>query len=69
METWYKIRCGCGAVNWICGGDPRDITGYDVDVYQCWKCNKCNMVDDECDEKMTKKQMEAIADDGLKEPS
>lgn len=41
IETWQRINCpACKAVNWICQGDLGDMTYFNSDELQCWKCKK-----------------------------
>lgn len=68
MEIWYKVFCMCGATNWVSGGDPKDMSDVDVEVYRCWECSTCNMMDYDFDDSLTEDQMENVAVDGLKKP-
>ncbi len=39
-ETWYKEFCPkCDTYNWICDGDPTDLSGMDVEGLKCRKCS------------------------------
>ena len=41
MTSWLELDCpNCDAVNWVDNGDPQDMTGFDSEGYQCWKCKK-----------------------------
>jgi predicted nucleic-acid-binding Zn-ribbon protein len=48
MTIWYEINCSeCGAVNWLSGGDPEDLTGADIDGLRCYKCGFSEVFDHE----------------------
>lgn len=39
MNQWLEITCPhCHVNNWIDNGDPTDMTGFDVEGFQCWHC-------------------------------
>jgi len=41
MFSWLEISCpNCNATNWLENGDPQDMTGFDSEGYECWKCGK-----------------------------
>lgn len=49
-EVWYADNCSnCGARNWVCGGDPQNVTGYGPDGVRCWKCGHCWSLHDDAD--------------------
>ena len=38
-EQWYKDQCpNCKATNWVCNGNPEDLTGIDIDAVKCREC-------------------------------
>ena len=37
-ETWYKIWCKCGTINWLCDGEISDLTQPDIEGFICHKC-------------------------------
>lgn len=39
VNMWYEVRCPkCGTDNMVYYGDPNDVTGYDPDAVECYKC-------------------------------
>jgi transcription elongation factor Elf1 len=36
---WYESNCPeCGKQNWVCDGDPSDLSGMDIEGLKCWNC-------------------------------
>ena len=47
-EQWAKEYCPhCQAANWLCLGDPSDMTIPDIEVCRCWSCEKRFFLDEE----------------------
>lgn len=47
-EVWFKIWCPkCEKPNWVCDGDPTDLTGVDIEAIKCWKCSHSWWLDDD----------------------
>ena len=47
IEVWFKTWCPeCKVVNWVCDGDPSDLTGVDIDAIKCWKCSQSWWLDE-----------------------
>lgn len=47
-ESWYKEYCPkCDTVNWVCNGDESDLSGVDIDGYQCRKCGHIESLGEE----------------------
>lgn len=45
---WYEITCPeCGTSNMLYYGDPNDLTGYEPEVLECYKCGMCSEVIDD----------------------
>ncbi len=45
MEAWYKLKCpNCNDYNWIYGGDPEDITCFDIEAFRCWSCEQKSLM-------------------------
>lgn len=39
IEQWFHGWCPtCKTENWICNGDPNDVTVSDIDGIKCWNC-------------------------------
>ncbi len=39
IQTWYELECpNCESRNFLCLGDTTDLTGFDPDSCECWKC-------------------------------
>ena len=39
MLSWLELTCpNCHTTNWVDNGDPADMTGFDDEGYECWKC-------------------------------
>ena len=48
MFNWLELFCpNCDTTNWVDNGDPTDVTGFDTEGYQCWKCKKEFTLDNE----------------------
>lgn len=46
MTIWLELNCGkCSTINWLCAGDPQDISGVDPEGFICWSCKSHNIID------------------------
>ncbi len=71
IETWFKAWCPkCKAANWVCDGDPSDVTGVDIEAIKCWKCNHSWWLDEDFVVDMHGKDAtpEDYAEDGTENP-
>lgn len=39
--NYVQVECPeCSKQNWVCGGDPDDVSGEDPYIIKCWDCLK-----------------------------
>lgn len=51
VEMWMSDHCPkCRSRNFVCNGDPSDMTVMDVTGIQCWGCGHQWSLDEDSDE-------------------
>lgn len=46
MENWIKTVCPkCKRNNWVCSGDPEDLTIQDPEIIICHNCDHKFLID------------------------
>lgn len=47
-DQWHRAACPeCEAVNWVCNGDPNDMTVGDVLGIECYECGEVFPLDED----------------------
>ena len=66
-ESWFKVTCDCGCVNWIYFGDMEDETAQDVNGFICRSCGIKHNFFDDCNVKLLGEE-EYMYEVGLETP-
>ena len=63
-SVWYEFGCpDCDKTNWVCDGDPSDMSGVDIEAIKCWNCGAVF----DCYEMI--KPDDTVAEDGQEYPT